>query len=494
MAKKVIDGVADCLEKAENVELELSDVYCDITNNVRNIDSEAYSEESIRSLADQIKATGGLLQQMGVVSIRPSEKNGNCAYCIFWGHRRYKALELLAEEEGNETWGTQTFRRIGSGGSISGFKTIQVIENIARQNLSPLEVAKSLSDVLEEGGDKGIVTQADLASITGFSDGYISQYLGILKLPQVIRDMIAGEQLSFTHARQLIGMDEDIAANLAKLGKSMTAADFKAKVDIYKPKEGDGDSDNDDTSTKKVSTQKTVALVSSKKVTKHIIPFLKQRIENADEEEKVFSAADIAKARLDTVRSMMKDAETKLNKDLQPFIKKIEEEENEKKKVEEAGKKKEDFTKSTVREINRLINLPVDDETDERPYPSVTSALAKVTKDLKALSEEARNEKYGFQVDINDDEDYEKFAKSTHDSWLKDKKEKKEKKRKAAKAKAKKDAEKKAEEAAKAKKKKADEEAALSELDDAPADMPFSSDTDENASDIDGAGELDDLE
>lgn len=81
-----------------------------------------------------------------------------------------------------------------------------LVENIQRQNLTPIEEAEGYKRLLEEFS----YTQEQLAENVGKSRSHISNMLRILTLPQEVRDMINQGTLSMGHARTLVNTDDPL--------------------------------------------------------------------------------------------------------------------------------------------------------------------------------------------------------------------------------------------------------------------------------------------
>ena len=77
---------------------------------------------------------------------------------------------------------------------------LAIIENVQRADLNPLEEAQGYQQLIDEHS----YTQADLGQVIGKSRSHVANTLRLLKLPQVIRDMLVDGQLSAGHARTLV--------------------------------------------------------------------------------------------------------------------------------------------------------------------------------------------------------------------------------------------------------------------------------------------------
>lgn len=83
---------------------------------------------------------------------------------------------------------------------------IALIENIQRQNLTPMEVAEGYQRLIDEFA----YTQDQLAEVIGKSRAQISNYLRLMTLPEQIKELLNKERISFGHARALLGAADPI--------------------------------------------------------------------------------------------------------------------------------------------------------------------------------------------------------------------------------------------------------------------------------------------
>ena len=80
---------------------------------------------------------------------------------------------------------------------------IALIENIQREDLNPIDEAKSIFNIINLRG----LTQEEFANKFGKSRSYITNLLGLLKLPENIQKMVINKELSASHARVLSKLD-----------------------------------------------------------------------------------------------------------------------------------------------------------------------------------------------------------------------------------------------------------------------------------------------
>jgi ParB family transcriptional regulator, chromosome partitioning protein len=91
---------------------------------------------------------------------------------------------------------------------------VALVENLQRQDLTPLEEAEGYRRLLEDHG----LTQEDLAKQLGRDRSTIANTLRLLKLPAEVRAAVAGGKLSMGHARALLGLSSEVSmVRLARL-------------------------------------------------------------------------------------------------------------------------------------------------------------------------------------------------------------------------------------------------------------------------------------
>ena len=161
-----------------------------------------FDKESINSLAESIKEKG-VLQPL----IVRKKENG---YELIAGERR-----LRASKEAGLTEVPVIVKDLSDGEVLE----IALVENLLRENLSPIEEALAYQNLM----DKFSHTQDKIASIVGKSRSYIANTLRLLSLPESIKELISSGKLSAGHARCLVGLDnaEILADKIIKEGLSV---------------------------------------------------------------------------------------------------------------------------------------------------------------------------------------------------------------------------------------------------------------------------------
>ena len=155
-----------------------------------------FDEKALQELASSIKEHGVFQPIIVKKSIK--------GYEIIAGERRVKASELAGKE---------TIPAIIREFSDSEMMEIALLENLQRENLNAVEEALAYQKLLEELS----VTQEELAKRLGKSRSHITNMIGILNLPEEVKDMIMDDKISMSHARVLSKMkDSDKIKTLAE--------------------------------------------------------------------------------------------------------------------------------------------------------------------------------------------------------------------------------------------------------------------------------------
>lgn len=177
-----------------------------------------FDEEAIKGLSESIKERGVLQPLM----VRPlaGEKD---SYEIIAGERRWRAAQLVGLHEVPVIIRTMSDREA---------MEVGLIENIQRQDLSPLEEAEGYRRLIEEFKH----TQDGLARVVGKSRPHITNLLRLLTLPDNVKQMIDAGQLSMGHARSIVTARDPfaLANEIVKKGLNVRQAEALAK------KESDG--------------------------------------------------------------------------------------------------------------------------------------------------------------------------------------------------------------------------------------------------------------
>lgn len=150
-----------------------------------------FDEEPLAQLAQSIREKG-LLQPI------LARQTGKDSYEILAGERRWRAAQLAKLHEVPVVLREFTDREA---------LEIALIENLQRQDLSPVEEAQGYARLRDEFN----ATQAELAEALGKSRSHITNTLRLLELPEKVRALLDAGNLTAGHARALLGV-KDIEA------------------------------------------------------------------------------------------------------------------------------------------------------------------------------------------------------------------------------------------------------------------------------------------
>lgn len=156
-----------------------------------------FDEKALSELAESI-SKHGLLQPL---LVRPLPLGG---YQIVAGERRYRACRMAGITEV-----PVIIRELGDTETME----IALIENLQREDLTPIEEALGYQVLIDEHG----FSQEEVAQSVGKSRPAIANSLRLLKLPQSILDLISDGKISAGHARALLTLeDEKLMQELAE--------------------------------------------------------------------------------------------------------------------------------------------------------------------------------------------------------------------------------------------------------------------------------------
>ena len=100
---------------------------------------------------------------------------------------------------------------------------ISMIENLQRENLTPVEEALGYKTLVDEYG----FTQEEISKSVGKSRPVIANALRLLHLPQEVLDMLSNGEISTGHARALLSIDEE--DKLLELARSINKNDLTVR-------------------------------------------------------------------------------------------------------------------------------------------------------------------------------------------------------------------------------------------------------------------------
>lgn len=158
-----------------------------------------FDDTTIEELAQSIK-TDGLLQNLVVAKPKGKAKK----YNIIAGERRFRAISYLIEK-GELDKDFPVSVEIKENLTDDEALRIATVENVQRENLSPLEEADALAALVKNGEElDNIVAQ------TGLSVATIRRRLMLLNLTEKVKEALAEKKITLSQAEALtIGKPED---------------------------------------------------------------------------------------------------------------------------------------------------------------------------------------------------------------------------------------------------------------------------------------------
>lgn len=192
---------------------------------------KTFDQKALEELASSIKQSG-VFQP---IIVRKSDIKG---YEIIAGERRFRASKLA-----EKTSIPAIIREFDE----EAMMQIAVLENLQREDLNPMEEAEAYDMLMK----KLNVTQAELSERLGKSRPYIANYLRLITLPPVIKQLLQTEQLSMGQARTLLGLknrEQMIQIANQAIKENLTVRQLEQLVNQL---------NEEKTPTKKVPTKKT---------------------------------------------------------------------------------------------------------------------------------------------------------------------------------------------------------------------------------------------
>lgn len=185
---------------------------------------KGFAPTELQDLADSIKLHG-LLQPILVREISGA-KPGEPQYEIIAGHRRWHASQLA---------GAPSVMAIVRPMSDFEVLEVQLIENLKRADLHPLEEAAGYEQLLRKpDGPQGYATVAELATRIGKSESYVWQRRKLLALGTVAREAFLGGHMPLSIAilvARLQPADQDEATKAIVKGWAGEPMTYKAAAD-----------------------------------------------------------------------------------------------------------------------------------------------------------------------------------------------------------------------------------------------------------------------
>ena len=181
---------------AQDIEGELRSLAIDAIVPGKYQPRQAFDPEKIEELAASIKSQG-VIQPIVVRAIGPGR------YELIAGERRWRAARQA---------GLYEIPALVKVVADQAVVAMALIENIQREDLSPLEEAQALSRLI----DQFELTHQQAADAVGRSRAAVSNLLRLLDLPAEVKRLLDAGKLDMGHARALATLPEKRAIALAR--------------------------------------------------------------------------------------------------------------------------------------------------------------------------------------------------------------------------------------------------------------------------------------
>ena len=177
-----------------------------------NQQRKKFKEEQLRELANSIEKNGVL--QPILVRFKKGSHN---TFEIIAGERRWRAANFA---------GLREIPVIVKDFSDRESFEIGLIENLQRENLSPIEEAQGYKKLMTNFD----YTQEDVSKIMNKSRSYIANVIRLLNLPAEVQDMVNNGDISYSIARSLVSMEDPLKAAKAILRNDMTVKEIQENI------------------------------------------------------------------------------------------------------------------------------------------------------------------------------------------------------------------------------------------------------------------------
>ena len=216
---KPFSKLYDLAQRAEKVGISDDDVLREIR--IEKIVPNKYqprrefTEDKIKELAESIKQNG-LLQSITVRDM------GNGFYELIAGERRLRALKYLQYP---------TTKAIVKELTNEQMATLALIENIQREELTPIEEAYAYQELLSINN----LTQDELAKSLGKTQATVANKLRLLKLCSKVVDAINSKRITERHGRAMVKLDPSAQEKILNqiLTQSLNVSQTEERIETY---------------------------------------------------------------------------------------------------------------------------------------------------------------------------------------------------------------------------------------------------------------------
>ena len=178
---------------------------------------KVFSDSSLKELSESI-LEHGLLQP--IIVYRDGDD-----YALIAGERRLRASKIAGEEK---------IRAIIAEVDMAKLHELALIENIQREELNPIDLAKAYQKLIEDYK----ITHEELALRVKKSRPQITNTLRLLSLIPAVQEALIDERITQGHAKVLIGLDKNTQEVIMDsiIGQRLSVAEVEKLVRSFKNK------------------------------------------------------------------------------------------------------------------------------------------------------------------------------------------------------------------------------------------------------------------
>ena len=147
-----------------------------------------FDKKALEELSESIK-THGIFTPLLV-------RKSVSGYDLITGERRLRAAKMA---------GLKTVPAIQVEFTEEQMMEIAILENVQREDLNPIEEAAAYESLIQKLG----YTQEKLAERVGKSREYCANIMRLLKLPEDVQSMVVNKQLTMSHVRPLLSLNDE---------------------------------------------------------------------------------------------------------------------------------------------------------------------------------------------------------------------------------------------------------------------------------------------
>jgi len=213
MTRKALGrGLNALLQTVESTTSGLEQVRLDLIDPNPSQPRRDFPEDSLAELADSIRASG-IVQPILLRRSAPAEGR----YQLVVGERRWRAARMARLETV-----PAMIRELTDQDALE----LALTENLLRQDLNPLEVARAYQALQETYH----LSHEEVAERLGINRSSVTNTLRLLRLPAAVQEMLSKDAITYGHARALLGLDSEaaqvqLASRIARQGLSVRAVE-----------------------------------------------------------------------------------------------------------------------------------------------------------------------------------------------------------------------------------------------------------------------------